>query len=207
MKNLLEKTLSILPYLILLILVGYILIFFYKNNLTYTEYIKTLEILIWPTVILITLLFFRKVFTYLFFSMEEFNFFGNKGRLKNIEEVIENKVEHRIKEKEQQEKWISQINTTEQELKKANELKDDTKKKADEYKEIAMDIFSKYKELSTTNMELTKELSEFREEKKDRIRRLNTIRERLNNRSKIKNDEYSNESQDIPKANKLKNIQ
>lgn len=54
-------------------------------------FFRFLEIVIWPLTIILGAFFFRKVLTYLFFSMEEFNFFGAKGDLKNVKEVINEK--------------------------------------------------------------------------------------------------------------------
>ena len=67
------------------------------------DYLKLLEILIWPITLLIALFFFKKVFTYLFFSMDSFSFFGAKGHLKNVKDVIDEEV-LRLFEREKQEK-------------------------------------------------------------------------------------------------------
>jgi CHASE3 domain sensor protein len=46
-----------------------------------------------------SVLFFRKIFTYLFFSMNEFNFFGAKGTLKPVEKMIAEEAK-RLREQE-----------------------------------------------------------------------------------------------------------
>lgn len=40
------------------------------------DFLSYTTILVWPITILTVLFFFRKVFTYLLFSIDEFNFFG-----------------------------------------------------------------------------------------------------------------------------------
>ena len=51
-----------------------------------------LEKLPWPLVALFGLLYFKRVFAYLLFSLDGFNFFGIKGGLRPVTEVIEEKV-------------------------------------------------------------------------------------------------------------------
>lgn len=57
--------------------------------ITFNQFVELLTIIVWPGVALIAAFFFRKVFTYVFFSMDQFNFFGAHGRLKRAEEMIE----------------------------------------------------------------------------------------------------------------------
>lgn len=70
------------------------------------QFIRTKELLgiiVWPSVALFGALFFNKVFTYLFFSVRKFNFFGMEGELKNPVDVINEQVENRLREKEEKE--------------------------------------------------------------------------------------------------------
>lgn len=66
-------------------------------SITKKDVFEQLGVVVWPVVVLIVALFFKKVFTYLFFSMEEFNFFGARGQLIDVKTMIAQEVE---KEKE-----------------------------------------------------------------------------------------------------------
>ena len=202
MKKFFEKIISILPYFILVTISGSILVFLHLGNLGYKEYVQILEILTWPSIVLMALLFFRKVFTYLFFSMEEFSFFGNKGKLKNVEEVINEKVEERIKREKEQENLERKMKKFEQELQNVIQSKDDKVKKAKEYRDLAVEMAKQYKEVSDVNKELNKELDELRRYKQNRIDRLNRIRRRI--RESRKEEDTLSQSLDTPKADKEK---
>ncbi|MFZ1720169.1 MAG: hypothetical protein WAU28_02345 [Candidatus Moraniibacteriota bacterium] len=67
------------------------------------DFLKLVEIVVWPFTLLIVLFFFKKVFTYMFFSMDEFNFFGLKGTLRNIKEVIFEEANKQFLEKQKEE--------------------------------------------------------------------------------------------------------
>ncbi len=73
-------------------------------NLNFTEYLEFLNILVWPYTVLIILFFFKKVVTYLFFSMNKFNFFGIKGDLKNVYELISEEAEKKFSEEKEEKK-------------------------------------------------------------------------------------------------------
>jgi hypothetical protein len=92
-KEILKFFAGILPYLLIFILVVSILVVIYQQGLTFDHLIILINSLIWPTIVLVALLFFKKVFTYFFFSLEEFNFFGTRGTLKNVEEMIREKAD------------------------------------------------------------------------------------------------------------------
>jgi hypothetical protein len=193
MKEFFEKILSCLPYFILVVLAGLLLIIFYQNGLSFEHLIDVLEVLIWPTVILVAMLFFRKVLTYLFFSMEEFNFFGTKGGLKDIRKIIEEKVESRIKEEKEATERLSTISKFELELNNAKKSIDDAGKKAEENLNLATTIFKQYKELSDMHTETEKELEKLRFEKEERNMRMIKAREKIKNRIKTtySDTEYS----------------
>lgn len=93
MKDLLNKLIEVAPYLIIGSILVLLVMLIGKNNLTYDQYIGLVRVLIWPALVLIALLFFRKTFSYLFFSLEEFGFFGTKGNLKDVREVIRAKAD------------------------------------------------------------------------------------------------------------------
>lgn len=97
-----EKFIDLLPHTISGILISSISLIAWRDGLTLDQSIKIIDVLIWPTVTFIAIVFFRKVFTYLFFSMDSFNFFGMRGHLRNVQEVIVEKAnEMRDREKEE----------------------------------------------------------------------------------------------------------
>lgn len=51
--------------------------------------------------VLFGLFLFKRIIAYLFLSMESFNFFGAKGRIRPVEEVIEERVNKKIKEEKE----------------------------------------------------------------------------------------------------------
>lgn len=79
---------------------------YFLLHMSWEEFIELLRVLMWPVTILIVLFFFRKIFTYLFLSMEEFNFFGLKGRLKNVQDMIQERVREEFKRQEEEVKNI-----------------------------------------------------------------------------------------------------
>lgn len=109
-KNLFEW---LYPFFGFLIILFFVKLFFLKN-INFNEFTELLKVLIWPFTVLLILFFFKRVVTYLFFSMDEFNFFGAKGNLKNVNEVILEEVEKKFlekKEKEGQKKTMDKLNT------------------------------------------------------------------------------------------------
>jgi len=93
------------------------------------DYVKTvtlLKILVWPLTVLGALFLFRKVFAYTFLSLDGFNFFGARGTLRPPQQVIEERAQQIVKEKEDIEGWIKQLEaerlTTEQAVRIAREL-------------------------------------------------------------------------------------
>lgn len=205
MGNFIEKVFGLLAYFIIIIFVGCLLIFIYQNHLSYEYFTSILKIIIWPAIVLVALLFFRKVFVYMFFSMEEFNFFGARGVLKDIRKVIEEKVQERIQQEKNQEERNKEINKFTEDLKEANKLKGNAEKKASEISDIATDIFSKYKELSKQNTAMLNELNEFRRQKEERELRFATMRERIKRRRNENVHEMEDAAVDTPKADKPKN--
>jgi len=179
MKKSLEKIIEKLPYIILIFLILVILIFILRDGISYEQFLNILKILIWPTVVLLALIFFKKVFTYLFFSMEEFNFFGNKGILKNVQEVIEEKVQQRVEEEQRKKEGQLIVKKIEDELEVVRSSQKNSDKKSQERLTLAQEIFKKYKVLLSENDKITKELQIFRQEKAEREARMIAIRERV----------------------------
>jgi hypothetical protein len=88
-------TVWVLPFLVYIIIAYYVVRRIYGFDLsTFTDILK---ITVWPVTVLISLFFFRKVVTYMFFSMNEYNFFGAKGELTNVHKFLEEEVEARLK--------------------------------------------------------------------------------------------------------------
>ncbi len=179
---------TLIPISIFTILIGTLFIFFYQNHITYENFTGIIQILIWPTVVFFAILFFRRVFTYLFFSMEEFNFFGTKGKLKDIREVIEERVDLRIKEQEGQKALASEIQKFSTELENVKKSKGDVEKQANEYFELAKKYLNRYEKLSEQNIDLTKELNLLRQEKIDQEARRHFIQQRMQERNRRVHD-------------------
>ncbi len=129
-------------------------------NLSFKDYLEFLKILIWPCTVIVILFFFQKVFTYMFFSMDEFNFFGAKGNLKNVNEIILEEVEKKLlEEKEEGEQ--------KKKMKKLNTQINKTKGTADENLAIARSVMVEWKKSTKQNKDtindLTKENKRLRE--------------------------------------------
>src|SRR5581483_797476 len=141
---------KVLPTLVF----GVVVIFVYKK-LGFENFLKLVQVLVWPLILIMGMFFFRKVFTYLFFSMDEFNFFGNKGKLKNIQDVIS---EHVKKLREQE---IEKENNKKELEKIQSELENTRQKgvKTEEQYNAALDKVIKIaEELLGRNQKLTEEI-------------------------------------------------
>ncbi|OGG57657.1 hypothetical protein A2765_05970 [Candidatus Kaiserbacteria bacterium RIFCSPHIGHO2_01_FULL_56_24] len=101
-KNFLWRLLDAIPNMLALLVVGALLIAYYREGLNLAGLLEILNVIIWPLIVLIALLFFRRVLTFLFFSLDEFNFFGAKGKLKNVKDMIREKADE-LWQKERQE--------------------------------------------------------------------------------------------------------
>ncbi len=178
---------------VLLLLGAYVLIFYVFGS-EFDHYIQFLRVIVWPVTILIALFFFRKVATYMFFSMKEFNFFGAKGELKDITKVIEERVESRIREEKEEEMRSNKIKSVERKLQKANASTENAKTKADENYELARSIFKDFKELSESHERVSKELNELRERESARAERMRLGMEQFRRRREEREFESSRES-------------
>lgn len=110
------------------------------------DFLKFIEILAWPFTVLTALFFFKKVFTFLFFSMDEFNFFGLKGHLKNVNEVILDEVNKRVLEKEKENSRKEEREKLNNEIKEKENQINEVMGSADEYKKIAKEILKDWKD-------------------------------------------------------------
>lgn len=135
----------------------------------FKEFLEFIEILAWPVIALIVAFFFRKVFTYMFFSMNEFNFFGAKGRLRDVNNVIMEEVDKKIQEEKDQEKnklemqrLSEKIEEQDIEKKRTIQTKDkdieEARKIAEENINLAKEIFDKWQNSENQSKQIEKEL-------------------------------------------------
>ena len=147
-------------------------------------YISLLKITVWPVTTLIILFFFRKVVTYLFFSMTEYNFFGNKGVLKDITEVIEERVEERLENEKSEVRHKAELEEKEAAIKKAVQSGKTQEEKAKELQRITTEILGLYKEASEKHNSALKELNFLRDKEQKRQERMIQIREEIQKQAK-----------------------
>ncbi|MCK5466553.1 hypothetical protein KAI56_03615 [Candidatus Parcubacteria bacterium] len=146
-KELLNKRIDLLTLVVAEITVGLLLIAIYKE-LSLSNFLKIIDILAWPVVFFLAFYFFRKVFTYLFFSLRGFNFFGIKGELKSPEKMIEEEVEKRLKQIQDENKRNILISRYDEIIKKQSKLGDEKSGIIKNYLEEFKVIVDAYKELS-----------------------------------------------------------
>lgn len=115
------------------------------------DFLKFVEVVIWPFTTLTALFFFKEVVTYLFFSMDEFNFFGAKGHLKNVNEVILEEVNKRYSEKESEERRKSEMEKLNNKIKSKEDEISKAQGTADEHLELAGEIMKEWKKSTEQN--------------------------------------------------------
>ena len=93
----------------LILTIGILYIIHKLGWISFEDFERILKIVIWPVTVISVLFFFQKVFTFMFFSMDRFNFFGAQGTLKNVEQVVEENVERRVKEEQEREELKNEI--------------------------------------------------------------------------------------------------
>lgn len=128
-------------------------------NPSFNDYLEFLKILVWPYTVLVILFFFKKVVTYLFFSMDEFNFFGAKGNLKNVNEVILEEVNKRFLDKENEEKRRNDMEKLNAEIKSKESEISKAKGTADENLDLAREIMKEWKKSTEQNKKTISDLS------------------------------------------------
>lgn len=138
------------PFFIFLIILFFVKLFFLKN-MNFNEFTELLKVLIWPFTVLMILFFFKKVVTFLFFSMNEFNFFGLKGNLKDVNTVILAEVNKKFSEEKKEESrkidmesLYAKIESKDSEINKA-------KGTAEENLNIAKEIMKEWKKSTEQN--------------------------------------------------------
>jgi len=75
----------IISFFVLLIF-GLVELFYGSKILSFANVLEILKIIIWPLTVIFISLFFQRILAYFFFSLQEFNFFGNRGKLDNPKE-------------------------------------------------------------------------------------------------------------------------
>lgn len=129
LKDFLWGLCDAIPTAFTFFIVAILVVAFFKQGPNLTSLLAILSVVLWPLVVLAALLFFRRVLTFLFFSLEEFNFFGARGKLKSVEAVINEKAlelwEAQKAEKERQQ----EKEKLESELRSLNESKEDAARK------------------------------------------------------------------------------
>lgn len=123
--------------------------------MTFNQFLQLLSIVAWPGVVLVAAFFFRKVFTYMFFSMDQFNFFGARGRLKRVEEMLEEEAARLV----QREKDAADAKAMKEKLAKLESQLAETHKQIPfgKMKTIAQDAIELAGELLEENETLKKE--------------------------------------------------
>jgi len=125
-------------------------------EISFSNYLEFLKILVWPMSALIILFFFKKVITYLFFSIDGFNFFGAKGELKNVYDLITEKVNEKL---ENERKDAGREN----EVKRLQKEIDDNSGRADKNFETAREILKEWKGSIKDNKKLLEENKQLKE--------------------------------------------
>lgn len=111
-----------------------------------------IDILAWPLTVLLGVIFFRRIIAYLFLSIESYNFFGAKGSIRPVHEVIE---ERAIALKEAEEREL--------EYKEIHAKLNSHDLEASEYRDFAYKMVAENQTLSTklADSELQRKRLEF----------------------------------------------
>lgn len=129
-----------------------ILVLSYKF-LGYDKFLELSRIYLWPVVVIMGMMFFRKVIFYLFFSLEEFNLFGNRGKLKDVRSLIEEKVLEKFQAVKEAEKRLIESETMKRQLESeqgnANKLYELATKAVKKNEELTLLIQEKDKKIET----------------------------------------------------------
>jgi hypothetical protein len=179
MKKLFDWSCTVLSYAIPIGLVAWLLIIDYQGGFTFDQQSSLLKIIVWPAVVLIALFLFKKVVTYLFFSMDEFNFFGNKWHLRDIREVINEKVKELSETQKREEQRLiyeNEIKTRVSALEKENAT-------ITEWRDLATDSIKLYKELTDDYKKIYKENIELNNQLNTREHPRTTVEDPIQSRN------------------------
>lgn len=94
-----SKTLSLVGALAL-----FLFVYFSLPPHIEESFLKLIAVLDWPVTIIVLAFFFHRIFTYVFFSLDAYNFFGLSGTLRPVADIIDEQVERRLREEKEREK-------------------------------------------------------------------------------------------------------
>ena len=120
---------------------------------TWGNFLGFLEIIKWPLLIGIFGFYFRKVITYLFFSFDEFSFFGLRGKLIPVQKMINDRVKQ-LREKEIEDQQFRKI---QEQLTSA--LRDTIVASADNQILLIKKMADQYGKITEENRRLRQEIS------------------------------------------------
>ena len=86
------------------------------------EILSLFQILVWPLTVVYGLWLFKRIIAYLFLSMESFNFFGAKGKIRPVEEVIEERVMTEIERRKRNSEHKNKLTELESQTKSKEDL-------------------------------------------------------------------------------------
>jgi hypothetical protein len=131
------------------------------HNLGYEKFLELSKVWAWRIFLVLIVFNFKKVIAYLFFSLDEFSFFGTKGKLKDIRALIDEKVQKRFEEVAENNERNLQIETLKQDLETNQENTDvllkianDAVKKMTEYSNELQERDRRIQELTNINSNL-----------------------------------------------------
>lgn len=178
-------------------------------NTSFKDYLDFLKIIIWPYTVLVIIFFFKKVFTYLFFSIEGFDFFGINGTLKNVNTVISEHVDKKFleekngeKTKVDMEKLKKEIEVREKQISiKAGEV-EGANVSAEKNLKLAGEILKEWKESAKKNEKIITDLYAENKKLKDALNNLPPVVSEINSASNIDDSKTSNPIKDESNINK-----
>lgn len=134
----------------------------------------------------------------MFFSLDEFNFFGAKGSLKNIQDVINERINKINKNKEMNEKSQKRVAMMNDRMVKLMQSTATEKEQKMQWQKIAQEVFEKYDIISKDYAKLSSEKSSIEKPKLTSEEllaqiaalqnQLKTLREQLEHISEIKSE-------------------
>lgn len=162
------------------------------------DFLRFVEIVIWPFAVLTLLFFFKKIFTYLFFSMESFNFFGAKGSLENVNDIIDREVKNRLefeKAEQKREKKSKEMRLKLQDMERSLQI---TEKSKSELLEIAKNAVGEWKALSQSSDKTIEAMEHENQKLKEIISRQSRTAEPVEVESSSDQSEGESQTSDPP---------
>lgn len=156
------------PFFLFLLVTFVAVLFLHGTIAVYTDLVKAL---VWPVTALIALFFFRKVFTYLFFSITEFNFFGTKGELKNVGDLIREEVDKKYAAEER-------ARAQQKEVAEYQKLIQDASDDAQESMKLATEVLDNWKETVKNLEDANTKLSDMHDQN-EKLMQENTLYKEL----------------------------